>query len=72
MNVDKIEKIENNFTYHEPKGDQNNRYEKLRENAKQLSYLIENLCPESKEKEIAILKLKECIMWANASIAINE
>lgn len=64
--------IENRFTYHSPKGDQNQRYESLRGTAKVLAELIESYCPESREKSLAFTKLEEAIMWANASIARNE
>ncbi len=64
--------IENNFTYHSPKNDQPERYEKIRSKAKELAYLIEECCPESRERSLAITKLEECSMWANASIARNE
>jgi hypothetical protein len=64
--------IERQFTYHSPKGDQPERYERLREMAKALAYGIDDCCPESREKSLAMTKLKESIMWANASIAINE
>lgn len=64
--------IENIFTYHKPKEGQPERYEQLRENAKSLAFLINQTCPESREKSLAMTKLQETIMWANASIAINE
>ena len=63
---------ENVFIYHPPKGDQQIRYEKIRNQAKQFSYLLKLKCPDSEERDIAIRKLRECVMWANASIAINE
>lgn len=64
--------IEDTFTYHKPFGDQPQRYEKLREKAKELAYLIEESCPNSREKSLAMTSLQQAIMWANASIAINE
>ena len=64
--------IEKNFTYHAPKGDQPERYEKIRYKAKMLAAYIVEYCPESREKSLAITKLEECVMWANASIARNE
>ena len=64
--------IDNIFTYHPPKNDQPERYEILRNEAKKLAHLINDKCPDSAEKTIAIRKLQECIMNANASIAINE
>lgn len=66
------EKIERAFTYHAPKVNQPQRYEAIREKAKELAYLIDGLCPESREKSLAMTKLEEASMWANASIARNE
>ena len=66
------EKIERAFTYHAPKGNQPQRYEAIREKAKELAYLIDGLCPESREKSLAMTKIEEASMWANASIARNE
>lgn len=64
--------IINNFTYHAPKGDQAKRYEELRTKARELAILIADSCPDSREKSLAITKLEETVMWANASIARNE
>jgi len=64
--------LERVFTYHAPKGDQPIRYELLRDNAKDLAILIAQMCPESRERSLAFAKLQECVMFANASIAINE
>lgn len=66
------EQIENIFTYHKPFGDQPDRYQNLRAEAHELATLINHLCPESREKSLAITHLQQSIMWANASIAINE
>lgn len=63
--------IENNFSYHEPKIDQSEKYNVLRNKAKELAYEIERLCPNSREKSLAMTKLEESTMWANASIARN-
>jgi hypothetical protein len=64
--------IDNIFTYHSPSGNQPKRYEILRDTARELAYLINTSCPESREKSLAITSLQQTIMWANASIAINE
>lgn len=61
--------IEHNFTYHSPKKDQLEGFTRLREDAKQLALLIDLYCPNSREKSLAITKLEESIMWANAAIA---
>ena len=64
--------IDNVFSYHAPFGDQPQRYVELREKARELAQLIDNHCPDSREKSLAFTKLQESIMFANASIAINE
>ena len=64
--------IEKNFSYHAPKGDQSERYERIREKAKVLAAYINEKCPDSREKSLAFTKLEESVMWANASIARNE
>lgn len=65
-------KIENSFTYHPPKGDQQSRYVFLRDEAKELALNIMLSCPDSRERSLALTKLEEAVMWANASIARNE
>jgi len=68
----KKEQIENSFSYHTPNEGQTDKYNSLRNTAKNLAYTINVLCPESREKSTAITKLEECLMWANKSIAVNE
>lgn len=64
--------IENNFRYHAPKPGQAERYQALRDKAKELAYLIDEECPSGRERSLAMTKLEEAIMWANASIARGE
>jgi len=66
------EQIESAFTYHAPKGDQPERYVRLRAGGKALAQFIVAATPASREQSIALTKLEEAIMWANASIARNE
>ena len=66
------QQIENNFTYHEP-----NRYEigqlkKIRVYGKILATTVDENVPDSREKSLALTKLEECIMWANAGIVRNK
>ena len=68
----KFEDIKKRFTYHPPKENQPEKYQKIRKGAKELATLINDLCPESGEKLIAITKLEETVMWANAAIARHE
>lgn len=66
------EQIDNTFTYHKSFGSQTERYEELRLIARDLAHNINRHCPESREKSLALTNLQQAIMWANASIAINE
>ena len=65
-------RIDNDFTYHPPTADQQKRYPMLREKAKQLAVLIIELTPPSREQSVALTKLDEVAMFANAAIARNE
>jgi len=67
-----IARIENDFTYHAPQGDQPKRYEALRAKAKEFALVIAGLTPQSREQSLALTKLEEVAMWANAAIARNE
>jgi len=66
------EEMNNIFSYHAPKGDQQSRYQELREAAKEFAMLIDELCPDSREKSVAFTQLETACFWANASIARNE
>lgn len=68
----KTEDIENRFTYHSPKEGQPKKYELLRREALLFALRIDEQCPESREKSLAITKLEEAVFWANAAIARNE
>jgi hypothetical protein len=60
------------FVYHAPKDDQPERYVALRSKAQELADLIVTLTPESREQSLALTKLEEAVMFANAAIARNE
>ena len=64
--------IQKNFDYHPPTEDKICKYEQLRITAMEYMVLIDQLCPESREKSLAMTKIEEAVMWANASIARNE
>lgn len=63
--------IEHLFTYHAPRGDQPQRYERIREAAKALAKVIVDNTPKSADQSAAIRKLRECVHVANASIALE-
>jgi hypothetical protein len=66
------EDLDNRFSYHKPVDDQPARYEEIRARARDFAHEINRMCPDSREKSLAITALEEAVMWANASIARNE
>ena len=64
--------LDNRFTYHAPKENQPIKYGLVRDMAADFAKLINELCPDSREKSLAITNLEQAVMWANASIARNE
>jgi hypothetical protein len=64
--------FENNFNYHAPKEGQPEKYETIRATLKAAAYKIDELCPNSREKSLAVTKLEEAMFWANAAIARSE
>lgn len=66
------EQLDNLFTYHKPFGTQPERYEKIRAAAKAYAQVVNENCPESREKSISITNLQLSVMLANSSIAVNE
>lgn len=67
-----LDELLKRFTYHPPTGTQPTIYENLRDLAKGFAVEIFMACPDSRERSVAITKLEEVVMWANASIARNS
>lgn len=66
------EDLENWFSHHPPMTKEIvEKYNTIREQAKNFAHYILENCPDSAERCLAIDKLRECVMWANASIACN-
>ena len=61
--------IQNRFTYHAPAVEDIEKYPTIRQLAKEFADLIDDLVPDGREKALAITKLEEAVMWANAGIA---
>lgn len=66
------ERVKRCFTYHRPKPGQEGKYVNLRFLARELAENIHCWCPPSRERSLALTKLEEAVMWANAAIARNE
>jgi hypothetical protein len=57
MTMTMSEQIEKAFTYYAPKGDQPERYRAIRDTGKDFAMLIDALCPDCREKSIAMTKI---------------
>jgi len=66
------QELDKRFMHHPPKGDQQERYIKVRAAFRELAEVINELCPESREKSVAFTELETAQFWANAAIARNE
>ena len=64
--------IDNRFTYHAPTEGQPVLYRDVRAAARQLAEFYNEVCPEGREKSLAITHLEETVFWANAAIARKE
>lgn len=64
--------IDNWFVYHSPKEDQPQRYQVIRDKAKEFAELLMSTLPECADKTATFRKLRETVMSANLTIACNE
>lgn len=62
----------NRFEYHPPDSTRALAHEALRTLHFQLAARVLALTPEGREQSLAITKLEEAMMWANAAIARQE
>lgn len=61
--------LKNRFTYHAPTPDMPEKFKRMRDAAHDLAKMIDELVPEGREKSLAVTKLEEVTMWANAGLA---
>ena len=64
--------LDNLFTYHPPTAEQQDRYIAIRNAAKAFAHVLLDNTPGSPDQSAAIRKLRECVMTANASIALED
>lgn len=71
MNDVNMQQLDDVFTYHRPNEEQVVRYGALREAARMLAWTILAHCPPSADRTASLRKVREAVMTANASIALN-
>lgn len=63
--------LEELFEYHPPDAEQVQRYALIRKAAREFAGIIIRTTPASADQTAALRKLRECVMTANASIALK-
>jgi putative hemolysin len=63
--------IDNRFMFHPATEVTAPMHDKVRNDCRLLAHKIDKMLPESREKSLALTKLEEAMMWANAAIARN-
>lgn len=61
--------LANRFTYHPPKAGQPEQFQLIRSIAHSYATVINETCPDGREKSLSITKLEEVVFWANAAMA---
>lgn len=72
MTPEEKKTLENLFTYHAPKGDQAERYQKINEAALNFALVVMENTPKCADQSAAVRQIREARMTANAAIACNE
>ncbi len=65
------EGIDDIFSYHAPTPEQIPKYNTIREGAKVFAQIIMDNTPGSADQTVAIRKIREAVMIANASVALE-
>lgn len=63
------EELLRRFDHHPPDEDQERRHKAIRREMRMVAEMVDNLCPEGREKSLAWTHLEEAMFWANAAIA---
>jgi hypothetical protein len=69
VNVPDDDDLQNWFTYHPPGDDDIPKYKDIRDAGLSFARVIDKYCPNGADKSVAIRKVREAVMNANASIA---
>lgn len=61
--------LDNNYTYHAPNEAKALLHEEIRATVFVTAEHLNNMLPDCREKSLALTKLEEATMWANAALA---
>ncbi len=65
------EEIRNRFNYHPPGDEGKARHECLSLHLENVAHIVDQTCPASREKSLAMTRLEEAKFWASAAVARN-
>lgn len=71
LTADEEALLDDVFSYHSPTNPQIEKYQELRSAAKDFARTIMRLAPASADRTVALRCVREAVMNANASIALN-
>lgn len=69
---EEAERLRRRFSYHAPKEDQQIRYLTIRDKGLEFAFVVAREVPPGRQREEAINRIEQAVMWANAGIAQNE
>jgi hypothetical protein len=65
------DRVQNDFVYHPPVGNDVLLYQEIRTRARALAHFIVDAVPAGREQSLALTQLEQAVFWANAGIARN-
>lgn len=66
------DEIDNRFSFHAGTKESIPNHERVRELCRTLAHELDELVPVGRERSLALTALQECMMWANAGIALEQ
>ena len=64
--------IDKPYAYHKPSSEGMEKLNKLRETFSVVERVINEVCPNSRQKSIAVTKNEETAMWAIKAVVFND
>lgn len=64
--------IDKPYAYHKPSSDGLDKINKLREKFSEVEALIKEVCPDSRQRSIAITNNEQTAMWAIKAVVFND
>lgn len=64
--------IQRPYAYHKPSDDGLSKITQLRRAFSEVDSMIKELCPQSRERSVAITELETTAMWAIKAVVLND